>query len=186
MPILIFTAGPPPGASRESTIRLDAEGRFWHDGDRVSHPALEKALHSWISRHPDDGRLILTNGYDWTYFQVDDAPFTVTALHVVGDRATLVLSDDSEEPLVPEALRTGAANALYTRVKGGAFDARFSRHAQLALAPLLREKSTACCSSALPVASTTSPKRRGVARTRAPWERRPAKRAPWPTRGSSN
>src|SRR3954468_18708053 len=66
-----YRLAPPPGASRESTIRPHAGGRFWHDGDRVSHPALEKALHSWISRHPDDGRLILTNGYDWTYFQVD-------------------------------------------------------------------------------------------------------------------
>ena len=130
---------PPPGTSRESTIRLDPEGKFWHDGERVDHPALEKALHGWIARHPDDGRFILTNGYDWTYFQVDDAPFIVRALRVLPDSVMLQLSNDSEEPLVPETLRVGRGDALYARVKAGQFEAKFSRHAQTALAPLLRE-----------------------------------------------
>src|SRR5262249_19631665 len=39
-----YRLAPPPGASRESTIVLDAEGRFWHDGERVDHGALEQAL----------------------------------------------------------------------------------------------------------------------------------------------
>src|ERR1700748_1796873 len=85
-----YRFAPPPGTSRESTIRLDADGKFWHDGDRVDHPALEKALRSWIARHPDDGRFILTNGYDWTYFQVDDAPYTVRTLKIAPDRVTVV------------------------------------------------------------------------------------------------
>ena len=67
----------PEGRSRESTIVLDREGRFWHDGRIVEHAGLGAALHSWIARHPLDGRYILTNGYDWTYFTVDDAPFFV-------------------------------------------------------------------------------------------------------------
>ena len=36
-----------------------------------SEPGLARALASWIARHPDDGRFILTNGYDWTYFTVE-------------------------------------------------------------------------------------------------------------------
>jgi hypothetical protein len=134
-----FRLAPPPGTSRESTIRLDAEGKFWHDGQRVDHPSLEKALHSWIARHPDDDRFILTNGYDWTYFQVDDAPYTVRALRLLPDGAVLQLSDETEEPLIPETLRVGRGDALYTEVKGGRFEARFSRHAQTALAPILEE-----------------------------------------------
>src|SRR5580704_9868593 len=70
----------PEGRSRESSIRLDANGHFWHDGAPVEHLGLADALHGWISRHPDDGRYILTNGYDWTYFSVDDAPYFVRAL----------------------------------------------------------------------------------------------------------
>jgi hypothetical protein len=134
-----YRLAPPPGTSRESTIRLDGDGKFWHDGQRVDHPSLEKALNSWIMRHPDDGRYILTNGYDWTYFQVDDAPYMVRSLRVSPDAVTLELSDDTEEPLAPETLRVGRGDALYAKVKGGRFEARFSRHAQTALAPILDE-----------------------------------------------
>ncbi|HRI65463.1 MAG TPA: hypothetical protein PK156_14545, partial [Polyangium sp.] len=72
-----FRLAPPPGTSRESTIVLDREGFFWHDGVRVEHGALEEALHRWISKHPDDGRLILTNGYDWCYFRAELAAYFV-------------------------------------------------------------------------------------------------------------
>lgn len=132
-----YRLAPPPGASRESTLLLDREGRFWHDGARVEHPALERALRTWIARHPDDGRPILTNGYDWCYFQVDDAPLFVDALRVEGDRATLVLFDGSEEPLDPAGLSIGEDGVVYARARGGALEARFSRHAQTQLAPLL-------------------------------------------------
>ena len=132
----------PEGRSRESTIRLDAEGRFHHDGERVEHGKLADAMHRWISRHPDDGRYILTNGYDWTYFTVDDAPYVVRSLRTADDGTVdLVLSDGTEEAWDPSTTRVGDEDALYARVKGevrgGPYEAKFSRHAQLALAPLL-------------------------------------------------
>lgn len=133
-----YRLAPPPGASRESTIVLDREGRFWHDGARVDHPALEQALRSWIARHPDDGRLILTNGYDWCYFRAEDAAYVVDALRVEpGGAVTLRLFDGSEERLDPATLSIGEGGAVYVRVKSGRFEARFSRHAQTQLAPLL-------------------------------------------------
>jgi hypothetical protein len=133
-----YRFAPPPGTSRESSITLDREGRFWHDGERVDHPALESALRSWIARHPDDGRLILTNGYDWCYFKVEDAPFIVTALHASGDGAvTLTLFDETEEPLDLASLSIGEDGVVYAKVKAGRFEARFSRHAQTQLAPIL-------------------------------------------------
>jgi hypothetical protein len=135
-----YRFAPPPGTSRESTIVLDREGRFWHDGGRVDHPALEQALRTWIARHPDDGRLILTNGYDWCYFRAEDAAFVVDALRVEPDGGvTLRLFDGSDEPLDPATLSVGEGGAVYARVKGGRFDARFSRHAQTQLAPVLVE-----------------------------------------------
>jgi hypothetical protein len=131
----------PEGRSRESTIRLDAEGRFWHEGRQVDHPGLAAAFHSWISRHPDDGRYILTNGYDWTYFTVDDAPYFVRSLRMEPDRIALRLSDGTEEDWVPETTRQGPDGALYASVKragrGGPFEAKFTRHAQSSLAEVL-------------------------------------------------
>jgi hypothetical protein len=135
-----YRVAPPPGTSRRSTIRLDREGRFSHDGVRVEPGALHRALTSWIARHPDSGELILTNGYDWCHFEVEDAPFIVEALTLAPDGAVLLtLSDESTEPLDPAALSVGEADAVYACVKGGAFEARFSRHAQTSLAPLLVE-----------------------------------------------
>jgi hypothetical protein len=133
-----YRLAPPPGASRESTIVLDREGRFWHDGERVDRPALEQALRSWIARHPDDGRLILTNGYDWCYFRAEGAPFAVDALRVEPDGGvTLRLFDGTEEALDPTTLSLGDDGAVYAVVKQGRFEARFSRHAQTQLEPVL-------------------------------------------------
>ncbi len=134
----------PEGRSRESTLRLDGEGRFLHDGAVVEHPKLASALHTWIGRHPDDGRYILTNGYDWTYFTVDDVPFFVRSVRADGDDAILVLSDGTEEPLDPSSLRVGPRGDLYLVVKreakGGPYDAKMTRFAQTQLAPFLTEE----------------------------------------------
>src|SRR5947209_3278956 len=107
-----FRLPPPPGRSRESSIVLDAQGRFWHDGRLVEHKGLDAGLHGWISRHPDDGRYILTNGYDWSYFAVEDAPYQVRTLRSGEAGVTLVLSDGSEETWDVEGTRVGADGAL--------------------------------------------------------------------------
>lgn len=133
----------PEGRSRESTIRLDGEGRFFHDDAIVEHPKLRDALHTWIARHPDDGRYILTNGYDWTYFIVEDVPYFVRSLRESDGDAMLVLSDFTEEPLEPSTVRANERGELYLRVKrdakGGPFDAKLTRHAQGQLGPFLED-----------------------------------------------
>lgn len=140
-----FRLAPPPGASRESTIRLDREGRFFHrDGDDdglVENPKLAHALHTWIARHPDDGRFILTNGYDWTYFAVEDAPFHVDSVKITDGALVLGLRNGASAPFEGE-LREGPDGALYATVQrdDGAFEARFSRTAQAELAPILDER----------------------------------------------
>jgi hypothetical protein len=138
-----FRLAPPEGRSRESSIVLDREGHFLHAGERVAHPRLEAGLHSWISRHPDDGRYILTNGYDWTYFTVESAPYFVRSLRVMLDEVRLTLSDGTEEPWQP-ALTRSDAGVLVTRVKAtaahGPYDARFTRHAQSSLMPILEDR----------------------------------------------
>ncbi len=131
----------PEGRSRESTIRLDAQGRFWHEGVRVEHAGLAAGLHSWICRHPDDGRYILTNGYDWTYFAVEDAPYVVQALRIEPEQIVLLLSDGTECVWAVESTRVGTDGALYATVKtdarGGPYEAKFSPHAQGSLGPVL-------------------------------------------------
>lgn len=133
----------PEGRSRESTIRLDREGSFFHDDAPVEHPKLRDAMHTWISRHPDDGRYILTNGYDWTYFIVEDVPYFVRSLREENGEAILVLSDATEEPLEPATVRSNERGELYLKVKagakGGPFDAKMTRFAQGQLGPFLED-----------------------------------------------
>jgi uncharacterized protein len=136
-----FRLPAPEGRSRESTIRLDRDGRFFHDGELVTHRGMARAFASWIARHPDDGRFILTNGYDWTYFTVEGAPFFVAGVRGSDSGPVLVLFDGSEEPLEPATLRLDDDGILTTVVKGGAFDAKFLRAAQLELAEWLEQDS---------------------------------------------
>lgn len=133
-----FRLPPPPGASRESTIRLDREGTFYHDGTVVTKDSLVRALHSWVSFHPDDGRPILTNGYDWTYFTVDDTPYFVEVVRGVPPAPpVLVLSDGTEEPLDAASIVADEGGTCFVRVKGGRAWARFWRLAQVGLEPYL-------------------------------------------------
>lgn len=138
-----FRLAPPDGRSRESSIVLDGEGRFLHDGAPVTHPGMAKAFASWLARHPDDGRYILNNGYDWTYITVEDVPFFVTrvlpARELNAESPQIELSDGTIEELDADRLWLGPRDAVYADVKAGAFQARFTRSAQLGLADFLVE-----------------------------------------------
>lgn len=116
---------------------LDHQGRFWHDGEPVEHRGLARAFACWMTRHPDDGRFVLDNGYDWCYLTVEDTPYFVRSVHVGSDPVEIELFDGTREPLDPRTLSVGADEVLRTRVKAGAFEARFTRSAQLQIAPLL-------------------------------------------------
>lgn len=133
-----FRLPPPPGRSRESEIVLDREGQFYDHGLPVEHPAMAAAFHTWIDRHPDDGRYILNNGYDWTYFRVEDVPFRIEGVSPLGSGLEVSLDDGSREPLTGPVW-CGAEGVLYARVKGGRFDARFARDVQADLGRFLAE-----------------------------------------------
>ena len=132
-----FRLPPPPGRSRESTIVLSKEGRFYHDGAPVEHPGMQKAFASWLTRHPDDGRYILSNGYDWTYLTVEGP-----GRFVAGVRSRppgLVLLDGRELPLDPTALSTDREGRVWVSLPEGE-RACFTAGAQLGLEPWLSER----------------------------------------------
>lgn len=132
----------PEGRSRESSIVLDEQGRFFHEAQLVERPAMTEAFFRWLRRHPDDGRYILSNGYDWTYVSVRGAPFFVLSVRTDDEGVHLRLSDGSEETLTSCGLRIDPEDALFCRVKNGEFEARFTRAAQLSLEPVLVEGAT--------------------------------------------
>lgn len=121
-----------------SGIRLDAHGRFWHDGEEIRHPAIQRAWHRGLARAPD-GRYLIRFGGDWAFITVDDAPFQVRRVLVAPERLTLVLSHEGREPLRPETLARSREGVLYCRLEGD-HRARFSRQAQADLGPVLSEE----------------------------------------------
>lgn len=127
----------PGGASRESDIVLDAEGRFYHEGAPIEHPGMHRAFASWIRRHPDDGRYILSNDFDWCYLTVEGTPSFVQGVRGASSGIELTLFDGRRELLDPTTLTLGDDGVLRARVRGGDYEARFLRQAQLELGPWL-------------------------------------------------
>lgn len=136
-----FRVPAPPGRSRESSIVLNKDGTFFHDGSLFQHEKMALVFSKWIRRHPDNGRFILENGFDWTYFTVEDVPFFVQSLKTDPNTSevSMELSDGSQELLLPSNLTEDEQGVLYCLVKNGEFEARFLRAAQLQLAPFLGE-----------------------------------------------
>jgi hypothetical protein len=134
----------PPGLSRESRIVLNRFGDFFHEGEKVERASLARAMHSWLSYHPDDGRPILENGYDWCYLTVEDTAHFVAHLRAEADGPHVLLSSGHEELLRAETLQVDAEGVAFVEVlpRGASQPvlARFLREAQIALEPWLADE----------------------------------------------
>jgi tRNA threonylcarbamoyladenosine biosynthesis protein TsaB len=123
-------------------LRLDREGRWWHENQPVTHPRLAQALHRWLDQDGQNRFLVRPDAGNVVYVTVEDAPYIVHQLQLEGRgndiRIYLTLSDGSEEELDYATLAVGAHHALYCRVKGR-FGARFSHQAYYQLGELIEE-----------------------------------------------
>ncbi len=128
---------------RASGLRLDREGRWWHEDRQVEHQGLARALHRWLDRL-DDGRYVVRlDEQRFAYVDVEDAPFSVLSVTMERPDGELMvtahLSDGSDEELAYGTLSVGQLNALYCRVKQKRFRARFTRAAYYLLAEHIEE-----------------------------------------------
>lgn len=110
-------------------LTVDKDGRWFQNGAEITHPAVRKHFMGLLERTVDGGYRI-RSGREICAVEVEDTPFVVTA--TMGDREaglSIALNDDSSEPFDPELFWIGKENTPYTRIKGNAFSARFSRPA---------------------------------------------------------
>ena len=110
---------------RQSGIRLDGEGRFWHEGAEVTHQGMRAAFWRWLDRNPDGRWVLRLDDQRFVYLDVDDVPYVVRSARWQGDHAIVRLSDDSEEELAYATLHLRGGQP-YATVKDGRFDARIS------------------------------------------------------------
>jgi len=122
----------------DSGLLLDAQLRWYHDGEPVLHPKIVELFNESLAP-TDDGRFLLRVGTDWAYVTVEDAAYQVTGVDTSETAVFLRLSDRTGEALQPSTLVLEKDGVLSARVKGGRAKARFSRAAQAALGALLEE-----------------------------------------------
>lgn len=121
----------------DSGLRVDRQGRWWHDDELVEHPNIIEAFNRGL-RVAADGRYQLHFGGDWCFVTVEGCAFTVVALDASeGDRPSVRLSDRTAEWLAVDSLALDDDGALTCAVKEGRARARFSRAAQQQLGELL-------------------------------------------------
>jgi uncharacterized protein len=121
----------------DSGLSLDAEGRFLHRGEPITHARTLEVLWRSFRREPD-GRYAVSIGREAGYVTIEAAPYAVQAVVPAPNGVRLRLSDGTEEPLDPATLSLGADGVLRCTVKRD-HPARFTRAGQLALGALLQE-----------------------------------------------
>ncbi|MCC6712399.1 MAG: DUF1285 domain-containing protein [Candidatus Dadabacteria bacterium] len=114
----------------ETTYRflIDKEGNWYQDGIRVRH-RLTYLYNQKLLDRDEEGRYFVDEGTGRLYVEVEDTPFVVRMADFRGGDFYVRLNDETEEKLDLENLRIDDRNVPYIKVKGGKFDARFSRPA---------------------------------------------------------
>ena len=110
-------------------IRFGKDGRWYTDDEPIPNRAICRLFSRTLTVLPD-GRARLELGEDKADVIVEDTPWVVTGVEGDPRRGfTLVLNDETREPLDARSLRVGAEQVLYARVKEGRHEARFLRPA---------------------------------------------------------
>jgi uncharacterized protein len=63
-----------PASTGDSKMRIDAQGRWFHDNGEIKRPAMVRAFASLLRRE-EDGSFVLVTPYEKQRIDVEDAPF---------------------------------------------------------------------------------------------------------------
>ena len=116
----------PESGWRLPKLSIDLDGAWFDDGVEITHPGIVANLRSGLRRDAQ-GYFIQTRVR--IPVEVADAPVVVVRFERSGGGVTVFLNDGTEERVDPATLRIGPGDVPYCAVKGGAFEARFSRAA---------------------------------------------------------
>jgi|SRR2546425_3796291 len=122
----------PPGWKLPD-LRIDIDGDWYDEGVQVTHAGILDNLRINLKKD-SDGYFIQTRVR--IPVKVDDVPWVVTRVERHGDELDAILNDGSVQSVDPTTLRLGRGDVPYCAVRGGAFEARFSRAATFQLLAL--------------------------------------------------
>jgi len=122
-----------PTREADSRMHITAEGRWYHDGDPITRPAMVRAFASLLRREAD-GRFALVTPVERQWIEVEDAPFLAVEMLSEGGGTGRVLAfrlntdelviADARHPLVMRGTRE--APRPYLTVRPG-IEARLTR-----------------------------------------------------------
>ncbi len=125
---------------RQTGLRLDASGQFWHEGAMVTHQGIRMALLRWMDTLADGRSILRIDDGRYAYIEVDDAHLLATSANWRDDRVWLVLNDGTQEELAYETLVAKPTGAMYCRVRGGRLRARLKPDASATVAEQIWEQ----------------------------------------------
>jgi hypothetical protein len=79
----------------------------------MEHARLQRAMFAWVDTHPTNGRFILCNGFDWSYFTVEHTAFFVESIAENGAALEAHLSNGLRVPLRGDRVASAPDEGLY-------------------------------------------------------------------------
>ena len=117
-------------------FRIDAEGAWFHNGERITHERTWKLFSSMLDVDEND-RVFLSEGKVRIDVEVDDAPLVVTALRLTEDGLRLRFHDDTHDVIDPGTIHFKGPVPYCLARKG--LEARFSTAAYVQLCDFVEE-----------------------------------------------
>lgn len=134
-----------PAETNPPGIFVDAEGDWYHDGNRILRENIIALFLESLSMSPS-GKYEIQCNQERYELEAADTPFVVSSVdrEISADlrKEEILLRFrhlSPAEPLDPSTLRVGRENILYCTVRNGRFPARFSRPAYYQLARWIEE-----------------------------------------------
>lgn len=152
---------PPSLAPPPLRLTMDRDGGWAHEGAPILHPQLRRLLDRSITIGPE-GEVEVRVGegerVERALVTVEDLPYQVREVQLKPSGELYVcLNDESREEITPDALWVVGDDALYCRVKGGRYPARFLRHPYISIASRFEEDEAVAGGFVLPLSGRRWP-----------------------------
>lgn len=121
---------------RSVDLKIDAKGRWWHEGERFTHPRLISYFNRQLGWRA--GEATLSIGERWCYIRCEVTPFLILKIER-GERGALWAQLNNEERLALHHLEL-RGEVLFAQLTPERL-ARLSRHAQAQCEAWLRSAS---------------------------------------------
>ena len=111
---------------RSIDLKIDAQGRWWHQGDQFNHERLISLFNRGLDWHPESQEAILRVAQRWCYVKCDQTPFLILKVFPHQNSLWVKLNTEEKFELTNLSIR---GDVLFAQLRPDRL-ARMSRLAQ--------------------------------------------------------